>query len=199
MELQGIACAELEEAEPKQSIMSSKSFGQMQTEFANVAESVSSHCARAVEKMRAQGLVAQRLSVFVHTNRFRDDLAQHIQTMECRLVNATDDLRLITKIAKRCLRRIFRHGYHYKKAGVCLHDLIPKNFRQLDIFHQPSDETLELTEKLMTVLDKVNQKYGRSTIRLAAEGYSKPWDMRAELKSPAYTTRWSDVPKVGFY
>lgn len=170
----------------------------MQTEFASVAESVSSHCARAVEKMRGQGLVAQRLYVFVHTNRFREDLAQHFQAMEFRLINATDDLRLITKIAKECLRRIFKPGYHYKKAGVRLESLIPKNHRQLDIFHQPSDEELVFTEKLMTVMDKVNQKYGRSTIRLAAEGYSKPWDMRAELKSPAYTTRWSDVPKVGF-
>ncbi|HAU1234322.1 TPA: Y-family DNA polymerase [Legionella pneumophila] len=199
MELQGIACGGLEESEPKQSIMSSKSFGQMQTEFSGVAQSVSSHCARAVEKMRSQGLVAQRMVVFVHTNRFREDLAQHFQAMEFRLVNATDDLRLITKIAKRCLRRIFRPGYYYKKAGVCLEDLIPKDLRQLDMFHQPTDEQLHRTEQLMSVLDRVNQKYGRSTIRLAAEGYSKPWDMRAELKSPAYTTRWSDVPQVSFY
>ncbi|HAU1766423.1 TPA: Y-family DNA polymerase [Legionella pneumophila] len=199
MELQGIACGGLEEIEPKQSIMSSKSFGQMQAELSSVAQSVSSHCARAVEKMRAQGLVAQRLCVFVHTNRFREDLAQHFQAMEFRLVNATDDLRLITHIAKRCLRRIFKQGYFYKKAGVCLENLIPKDPRQLDIFHQPTDEELNHTERLMSVLNRVNQKYGRSTIRLAAEGYSKPWDMRTELKSPAYTTRWSDVPKVSFY
>lgn len=184
MELQGIACGGLEEMEPKQSIMSSKSFGQMQTEFGSVAQSISSHCARAVEKMRGQRLVAQRMVVFVHTNRFREDLAQHFQTMEFRLVNATDDLCLITKIAKRCLQRIFRPGYYYKKAGVCLEGLIPKDPRQLDMFHQPTDEQLNHTEKLMSVLDKVNQKYGRSTIRLAAEGYSKPWAMRAELKSP---------------
>lgn len=196
MELQGIACGGLEKIEPKQNIMSSKSFGQMQTEFNSVAQSVSSHCARAVEKMRAQGLVAQRVAVFVHTNRFREDLAQHFQSMEFRLVNATDDLRLITKVAKRCLRRIFRPGYYYKKAGVCLEDLIPKDPRQLDLFHQVTDEQVYHTEQLMSVLDKINQKYGRSTIRLAAEGYSKPWDMRAELKSPAYTTRWNDVPKV---
>lgn len=196
MELQGIACGGLQEAEPKQSIMSSKSFGQMQTEFSSVAQSVSSHCARAVEKMRGQGLVAQRMYVFVHTNRFREDLAQHFQSMEFRLINATDDLRLITKIAKRCLRQIFKPGYFYKKVGVCLEDLIPKDPRQLDMFHQPSEERVYHTEQLMNVLDQVNQKYGRSTIRLAAEGYSKPWDMRAELKSPAYTTRWSDVPQV---
>lgn len=196
MELQGIACGGLEEIEPKQSIMSSKSFGAMQTELSAIAESVSSHCARAVEKMRGQGLVAQRMYVFVHTNRFREDLAQHFQAMEFRLINPTDDVRLITKIAKRCLRRIFKRGYFYKKAGVCLEDLIPKDPRQLDLFHQPSEEQLEHTEQLMSVFDRINTKYGRSTIRLAAEGYSKPWAMRAELKSPAYTTRWTDVPQV---
>ncbi len=199
MELQGIACNGLEEIEPKQSIMSSKSFGQMQTQFSSIAESVSSHCARAVEKMRNQQLLAQRMFVFVHTNRFREDLAQHFQSMEFRFVNATDDLRLITKIAKRCLKRIYKPGYFYKKAGVCLEDLIPKNLRQLDMFHQPSDEQLHHTEQLMSVFDQINQKYGRSTIRLAAEGYSKPWAMRAELKSPAYTTQWSQVPRVKLY
>lgn len=199
LELQGIACVGLEEVEPKQSIMSSKSFGQMQTQFSSIAESVSSHCARAVEKMRNQQLVAQRMVVFVHTNRFREDLAQHFQSIEFKLINPTDDLRLITKIAKRCLQRIFKPGYYYKKAGVCLEDLIPKDPRQLDMFHQPSDEQLNHTEQLMRVFEKINQKYGRSTIRLAAEGYSKPWAMRAELKSPAYTTRWSEVPQVRLY
>lgn len=196
MELQGISCGGLQEEEPKQSIMSSKSFGQMQVQCASIAESISSHCARAVEKMRGQNLVAQRMTVFVHTNRFREDLAQHFQSMEFSFINPTDDLRLITKIAKRCLQRIFKAGFYYKKAGVCLGDLIPKNPRQIDMFHQLTDEQLCHTEQLMNVLDRINQKYGRSTIRLAAEGYSKPWAMRAELKSPAYTTRWSDVPQV---
>jgi DNA polymerase V len=199
MELSGIPCGGLEEAAPKQSIMSSKSFGTMQTTLSAVAQSVSSHCARAVEKLRGQHLVAQRMYVFVHTNRFREDLAQHFQSMEVKFINPTDDLRIITKMAKRCLRRIFKNGFHYKKAGVCLEDLIPKDPRQLDMFHQVSDEALEKTEQLMSVFDTINQKYGRHTIRLAAEGYSKPWSMRAELKSPAYTTRWSDIPRVTLY
>ncbi|KTD06059.1 UmuC [Legionella gratiana] len=199
MELQGIACGGLEAVESQQGIMSSKSFGQMQTQLSSIAESVSSHCARAVEKMRRQQLVAQRIRVFVHTNRFRDDLAQHFQSVEFCFINPTDDLRLITKSAKRCLHRIFKTGYYYKKVGVCLNDLTPKHQRQLDMFHQLSDEQLHDTEQLMNVFDQINQKYGRSTIRLAAEGYSKPWAMRADLKSPAYTTRWSDVPRVRLY
>lgn len=153
MELSGIPCAGLEVAEPKQSIMSSKSFGAMQTTLSAVAQSVSSHCARAVEKLRGQELVAQRMVVFVHTNRFRDDLAQHFQSIEVNFINPTDDLRIITKMAKRCLKRIFKNGYHYKKAGVCLEDLIPKDPRQLDLFHPVSDEELEKTEQLMSVFD----------------------------------------------
>jgi len=196
MELAGVACGGLVEAEPKQSIMSSKSFGEMQTSYTCVSQSVSSHCARAVEKLRQQHLVAQRLYVFVHTNRFREDLAQYCQGIEIKLINPTDDVRLITTWAKRCLRRIFKTGYHYKKAGICLEDLIPKDPRQMDMFHQPSDEALAKTEQLMGVFDTINQKFGRSTIRLAAEGHSKPWDMRRQLKSPAYTTRWSDLPRV---
>ena len=199
MELQEIPCSGLEETDPKQSIMSSKSFGQMQTQLSAIAESVSSHCARAVEKMRRQHLVAQRMLVFVHTNRFREDLAQHVPSIEFRFINPTDDLRLITKIAKQCLQRILKPGYYYKKAGVCLQDLIPNNPRQLDLFHQPSDDQLHDVKQWMSVLDQINQKFGRSTIRLAAEGYSKPWAMRAELKSPAYTTRWSEVPQARLY
>jgi DNA polymerase V len=199
MELQGIPCGGLEDAAPKQSIMSSKSFGEMQTQFSSVSQSLSSHCARAVEKLRQQKLVAQRIYVFVHTNRFREDLAQHFQSIEVNFINPTDDLRIITKFAKKCLRQIFKSGYYYKKAGVCLEDLIPKDPRQLDMFHQPSDETLEKTEQLMSLFDSINKKFGRQTIRLAAEGYSKPWAMRAQLKSPAYTTRWSDLPHAILY
>jgi DNA polymerase V len=196
LELQGIVCGGLEEEEPRQSIMSSKSFGQMQTELSSIAQSVSSHCARVVEKMRRHHLSCQGMVVFLHTNRFREDLAQSFQSIEFRFINPTDDLRLITKSAKQCLQRIFKVGCYYKKAGVCLHDLIPKDTRQLDLFHQPSKEQMQHTEQLMCIFDQINKKYGRSTVRLAAEGYSNPWAMRAELKSPAYTTRWSDVPQV---
>ena len=196
MELAGIPCGGLEETKLKQSIMSSKSFGAMQTELSSISQSLSSHCARAVEKLRQQHLVAQSMYVFVHTNRHRQDLAQHFQSIAVNFINPTDDLRIITRFAKKCLQHIYKEGYHYKKAGVCLEGLIPNDPIQMDLFHQPSDEALEKKEQLMSVFDKINQKYGRSTIRLAAEGYSKPWAMRSQMKSPAYTTRWSDLPRV---
>jgi DNA polymerase V len=196
LELQGMACADLEVPVAKQSIMSSKSFGQMQTDFEAIAQSLSSHCARAVEKLRAQGSNAKGLYVFVHTNRHREDLAQYYKSIAVNFIHPTDDLRIITAFAKKCLARIFKAGFQYKKAGVCLEGLSPKGARQLDLFHQPDDEKLNHSEKFMTVFDNINAKYGSHTIRLAAEGYSKPWAMRAEMKSPAYTTRWADLPLV---
>jgi DNA polymerase V len=194
MELQGIPCAGLEEAVPKQSIMSSKSFGDMQTELDSIAEAISSHCARACEKLREQKLVAQSLSVFLRTNYFRKDLPQYSNSIEFQLINPSDDLRLITRIAKLCLKQLFKSGFHYKKTGVCLDRLISKNPRQLDMFHQPSDEDLRKKEELMAVFDRINHKFGRHTIKLAAEGYSKPWAMRSAMRSPCYTTKWSELP-----
>nr|WP_234802499.1 Y-family DNA polymerase [Legionella maceachernii] len=196
MELRGISCAGLEEREPQQSIMSSKSFGVMQVDYEFIAQAISSHCARACEKLRRQRLVAQYVDVFVQTNRFREDLPQHCKSIQFKLINPTDDLILITKVAKRCLKQLFREGCRYKKVGVCLEGLIPKNPRQMDLFNQPADSDLMKKDKLMQVLDSINERYGHETIRLAAEGFSKPWAMRAELKSPAYTTRWADLPVV---
>lgn len=196
MELQGISCGGLEVSEPKQSIMSSKSFGEMQTECSVLAQAISSHCARACEKARSQHLVAQRLYVFVRGNPFRQDLPQYAKSIECRLVNPTDDTRIITKVAKLCLKKIYKKGIHYKKVGVMLEHLINKSTIQLDLFHQPSDETLIKKDVLMSLFDSINTRFGSHTIKLAAEGYSKPWAMRAQMRSPCYTTRWNELPKV---
>jgi DNA polymerase V len=196
LELQGISCGGLEEVKPKQSIMSSRSFGHMQTEFASLAESISMHCARVVEKLRQQQLQARRVVVFIHTNRFREDLAQYAQSIEVRLIHPSDDIRLITRMAKEGLARVFKPGFHYKKAGVCLEELLPKSVQQIDLFNPICESDARHTEQLMTAMEGIHKKYGRGSIRLAAEGHTKPWAMRSELKSPAYTTRWSDLPGV---
>ena len=196
LELRGTPCAGLEEYEPKQSIISSKSFGSLQTDYVFLAQAISSHCARACEKLRHQGLVARHLSVFVQTNRFRLDLPQYQNSIGFKLVNPTDDLRYLTRCAKFCLRKIFRSGFHYQKVGIYLGDLIAKNYVQMDLFNQPSETQLLHAEQLMTVLDAVNHKYGRHTLRLAAEGYVKPWAMRQQLRSPCYTTQWGELPVV---
>jgi DNA polymerase V len=194
LELKGIACSDLAEYEPRKSIISSKSFSTMQTEYDALAQAVSSHCVRAWEKLRDQGSVAHYLSVSINTNRFRADLPHYAQRAGFKLIRASDDVRYLVQCAKLCLRTIFREGYHYQKVGVYFGELKSKNQVQFDLFEEVSEEQLKHTEQLMSVLNQVNKKYGTHALRLAAEGYSKPWSARMGKCSPAYTTRWADLP-----
>jgi DNA polymerase V len=79
---------------------------------------------------------------------------------------------------------------------VVFAELINKQYRQIDLFNQPINEEIAHTEVVMNTLDLINNKYGARTIRLAAEGFSKGWSMKRQLKTPNYTTQWSDLPIV---
>lgn len=195
-ELEGIPCLESVEPKARKSIMSSRSFGVRQTEFTALEEAISAHCAIAWGKLRRGNLAVQHISVFVRSNPFREDLTQYSNTWGFRLVNPTDDIRLLTRLAKLCLKKIFRAGVEYHKAGVLFGDLIEKTALQLDLFHQPDEATLIRNEGVMKAMEAINQKYGSHTVRLAAEGFKKPWGMKRNLKSPNYTTRWHELPLV---
>ena len=197
MELQGISCIQRgEEHAAKKSILSSRSFHKMVTEFETLKQSVSAHCATVYEKLRRQHSNTNIVSVFLQTNRFREDLPQYNHSATIKLINPTDDVRLITHHAMQCLQQIYKPGYYYKKAGVWLDDISDKSTRQSDLFLQESDDDIKMTESFLTVFDKVNGRYGKDTLKLGSEGFNKTWDTRYEFKSPAYTTRWSELPVV---
>ncbi len=61
---------------------------------------------------------------------------------------------------------------------------------------QISDDVVQKTEDLMSILDKINQRFGRHTLHLAAEGRNKPWDARLQMRSPCYTTQWTELARV---
>jgi hypothetical protein len=52
------------------------------------------------------------------------------------------------------------------------------------------------SNKLMGVLDHINQKTGRGPIKLASEVFKQPWRMKQGNKSPNFTTQWTDIPNV---
>lgn len=195
-ELRGIACTGLQGNESRKSIISSRSFGCLQTQYSILAEAISGHCARACEKLRQEGLLARHVSLFIQTNRFRLDLPQYSKSLGANLIYPSDDVRCVTRVAKLGLRSLFRRGFHYQKVGICLGDLVSNQSLQMDLFNQPEEEHLEHAQRLMSVLDAVNNKFGRHTLHLAAEGHVKPWAMRSQLRSPAYTSKWSELPIV---
>jgi len=196
-ELRGESCLDLQEVVPdKQQIMSSRSFGRLIYARSELEEAVASYIAKAAEKLRAQNCVAGALQVYIQTNVFKPEVPQYQKGITLPLPSATSDTRVLTVWAIRILRRIYRPGFGYHKAGVMLLDVVPAANRQFALFATQGDAGDGRSVQLMGVLDGINQRYGRGTLRLAAEGVDHSWQMRRGNLSPGYTTNWDDLPVV---
>lgn len=195
-ELAEITCMQLEDLKIKKSIQASRSFGVMQPEFPPIAQELSRHCARAYESLRKQHLFAQHISVYLQTNRFRLDLTQYNPSISVTLPSPTDDLRRITKAALACLKKIYKTGIFYQKVGLMLTDLSDGSCKQLDLFSDDDEETEGKTTRLMQLVDDINSRFGRQSVRLASQGWDKACAMKSNMKSPCYTTAWTDLPIV---
>ena len=194
-ELNGISCLALEELVPdKQQIIASRSFGRAVTAFEELAESVATHIARACEKLRAQHSVAAMAQVFVQTNRFKLNEAQYNPSIAIGLAEPCDDTLIFTDAAIAGLRRIFKAGYCYKKAGVMLSAISAKAKQQQSLFDDAA--TRQKSADLMRVMDALNTRYGKRAVHSAAMGNTMGWGMRSENRSPNYTTQWDELPFV---
>lgn len=196
LELQGVACLGLDEVQPKKSIMCAKSFGQMQTKLSVLECVLSTYVARVCEKMRKQHLKAARIQVFVLSNRHRLDLAQYSNSQDYSLIHPSDDVRVITTIAKGVLNKIYRPDIFYKKIGFGVLEMTDKKTIQNDMFNPIDADAVQKSDAVMKVMDAINKKMGKNQLHLAAMGFEKPWKIRADMRSPAYTTRWDELPIV---
>jgi DNA polymerase V len=195
-ELNGTVCIELEEMVPaKKQIISSRSFGQPVRDYASLAESITLYMSRAAEKLRWQQSFAGSVYVYIRTSPFRPDDPFYSNGMTIPLPSHTDDTRQLVNVALWALKQIYKPNYNYAKAGVMLSELVPARGVQTDLFSEV--QANPKSSVLMSAMDSINQKLGRETIKLASEGFRRPWKMKQENKSPGYTTKWTEVPVVG--
>lgn len=193
-ELRGTACLELEEAPPaKQEICSSRAFGKRLTEIEPIREAVASYVARACEKLRAQGSLCKKVRISIRTGMFNPDEAKFAKGVICELPYPTDDTRLVIKAAQSGLDAVFKKEYAYAKAEILLLDLRQKGEFTDDLFATVQPEAVE---RVMGVLDQINARWGKGTLRPASVPLALGWGMRQELKSPSYTTDWNGLWKV---
>lgn len=194
-ELRGTPCLDLEEvAPPKQEICCSRMFGQRLHQLEPIREAAATYAARACEKLRHQGSMCKRVRVSIRTGMFNPDEPHYAKGIIVELPYPTDDTRLVTKAVMEGLERIFKDGYAYSKCEVLLMDLRERNEFTGDLFAPEQPET---TDKLMGVLDSINSKYGRGTLRPGRVKAAPVWGMRRELLSQSFTTRWDQLWVVG--
>lgn len=198
-ELQGEACIEMEDIPPaKQQIIASRTFSAPVYEADQMAESIREYMGRAAAMLRQQGGAAGAIGVWIETNRFREQEAQHNGSRTITLPMATDDTGVLTTWAVALMRRIFRPGHRYWKSGVMLLDLSPKGAEQLSLLDAPAPTSERKRSEVMRVMDEANGKWGRGTIGIGSAGLHAPhpWSMKRGMLSPRYTTRWEELPRV---
>ena len=193
-ELQGEPCISIETAQPpKQSIMVSRSFGKMIADYDTISEAVSTYMAMAAAKLRKQNSCAKSVLVFIDTNPFRNDLPQYSKHIIITLPVASNSTHELLHYALDGLKKIYQPKYLYKKAGVMLMDICSETVVQGSLFDKMDRKK---HQRMMTVLDSINDRYGRNTLKYACMGDGKAWHIKQERLSPCYTTRLSDFPKT---
>ncbi len=188
-DLLGNPTLDLEEAESKKSIATTRSFDNNYTELKQLEERVTTFAVSCAEKLRKQQDCCNSLMVFIHTNRHRKELPQYSRNIVIQLPYPTNSSIELAKFAVQALRRIFRTGYAYKKAGVIIQQFTPAPITQINLFEN-SDKR---HKTLMSTMDKLNAIYGMQKIKLASQDLRKVWKMKQEKLSPNYTTKLSDI------
>lgn len=194
-ELRGEPCLEMVEVSPpKQQIISSRTFGRYVTDLHKLEEAVSTYMSKAAEKLRRQASVAATAYVYIRTNPHKDGEPQYSPGMMIGLPHPTNDTRELIQAVLACLHQIYRDGFRYQKAGVMLSDITPEGISQGELF--ASQPITPKASKLMSTLDQINRKMGKGVLKLASDGVEQEWKMKSGNKSPAYTTKWDELPVV---
>lgn len=190
-ELQGFTAFQPElEIPPKKNICTSRSFGEMQTDYGPVEEAAIVYATRCAEKLRKQKSCASVMMVFLHTNQFRQDQPQYARNIVINFSVATNSTLELVQYAREGLKKIFKNGFSYKKVGIIVSDFVPEQNIQHNIFDNTARDK---HSAIMKVMDKLNNSMGRDTIRVATHGYENKWKLRQELLSRRFTTRMEDV------
>ncbi|MBJ0208910.1 Y-family DNA polymerase [Escherichia coli] len=191
-ELNGEPCISLEEAPPpKQQIVCSRSFGERVKTYEAMRQAVCQHAERAAEKLRGERQFCRHIAVFVKTSPFAVNEPYYRNLASEKLHTPTQDTRDIIAAAVRALDRIWVDGHRYAKAGCMLNDFSPTGVSQLNLFDdtQPRSNS----NHLMKVVDGINHS-GLGKVWFAGRGIAPEWQMKREMLSPSYTTRWTDLP-----
>lgn len=192
-ELRGVPGLDVETIEPRRKGMAvTRSFGTPTRDLDTLMGAVAQYAMRGGEKLRQHGLVAGRLTVFFHTNPHKLDRPQYSVSRGFSMQPMTNDSLALLAYARRGVERMWKDGYGITKAGIILDNLVEESLRPRTLFEEDGDKR----SRLMTAMDELNGRFGKFTAVPAAQGFKRQWSARSENRSPNYTTRIAEIPRV---
>uniref|UniRef100_UPI003FEEF19A DinB/UmuC family translesion DNA polymerase n=1 Tax=Paraprevotella clara TaxID=454154 RepID=UPI003FEEF19A len=147
-----------------------------------------SECAR---KLREQGTCCGQVTVFAYTSRFRTDVSGNMVQQQVRMPVPTQDAAEIVHAALKALRLHAYDGhFDYKKVGVIVWDLSPREAVQTDLF-----DKLDRGRRgaLIRAVDEINRKNGHNVVKVAALGAEQEYASERQYASRRYTTNLDEV------
>ncbi len=193
-ELRGQPCLGFAEAPPRpQQIFVSRAFGQYIQSLIEIEQAVASYALRAAEKARQKHVYASAGQVFIQAGLFAAADQRYSNVASFTLSEPRNDTGALISSAVATARKIYKPGFKYQRAGICLYGLVPADARQASLFGGEQDAKVT---KAMEALDLLNHKFGRGTISMGAVPKEGRWAMARQFLSPRYTTRWSELRPV---
>jgi DNA polymerase V len=194
-ELQGVSCIDIEHDVPsKHQIISSRSYGQPVYELEDIKASIRLYISRAVTRLRQDQSLCRMVGVFIQTGRFGNS-EKYAPYTAITLNEHTDDLLSITQAATYAAEKIFKAGFKYKKAGVVLLELQPKQSFVPDLFCDLAQR--QNREKLSDTLDNIQKRFGHHFVSIGLpQDDAATWRMKKNLCSPAYLSNWNELLRI---
>lgn len=169
-ELNGTPAISIASHERQKSIMYSRTFAHMTSSKTVLMRELSNYTTSATRRLREQGSLCRSVSIFLATNRHREDLPQYNANDTVKLNTATNDSTQIIHAVKILLDKLFRENYQYKQAGVILSQLQSSDGVQLDLFVPDQAQGNAKQKRLMQAIDDINRRFGRNQIHYAVQG-----------------------------
>lgn len=194
-ELNGISCYPLDqEGKVRKSIVRTRTFGEDVNDFNAIESAVASFTAQAAFRLRVSRQLTRRAGIFLATNKHKP--GYRLSSRELRFeVPTADTGQLISRLVE-LLGHLYKPDTYYYRAGVFLWDFVPIDYLQTDVFGNVPVDQHQTTHARMETIDKLNERYGKRTIRFAAEDLGKAWKPRYNLRSPRYVSRWGELPHL---
>ncbi len=194
MELRGVSCINLETQETKRkSCCVSRSFGKKVTSLEKLKESITTHCLNAAEKIRNDNQTARAITIYIRTSPFDKNRKYYSNSISIDLPISTSNSLELVKKAIDGLKKIYKCGYFYQKAGIVLSKLNENSEKEFNLL-APIMENKSQT--LMKAIDFTNAKYGRNAISIAQAGINNTWKMRKKYSSKIDTASFDFLPKI---
>ena len=162
-ELEGKSVLDLEEVRsPKKAIATTRSFEGTITDYEKIKERISTFAICCAEKLRSQNSNCNSIYVFVRSNKFQKNKPQYRNGILMTIPFSTNSNMIISKYAVEGLRKIFRKGINYKKAGTIVMGLDSSKNHQLNLFENENPKH----KYLMKTIDFIQKKKGKVKLNL---------------------------------